>query len=365
MPALKGYSFKDYDLINPVTAIFTGTLNTGSIGSTNNLTMQAAGTFNGYNLISNPYPSAINWGCTNTPSAGLTETNLGSTIWFRTNGGFGTYNSSGPGTGQNTGERIIPAMQAFWVRVASVAGGGVQMTNTVRLHSAQTFYKTTNTETNVFRMTVSDGTTNDEAVVGFYQDALDIFENFDSEKMFEYNLPQLYSLTSDLTEVAINGQPLLAANEERIVSLGFSANVAGNFTMNATNLTDFDPNISVYLEDVQQGVLQDLRLNASYSFTSGVVISTSRFKLHFGNMVTNISTYDNPVTLVYADETAIFVYTQSTGTVEIFNTLGKKISTVQAEKGLNKFPVNTAKGIYIVKVQSGSTTITKKVFTGN
>jgi len=362
MPALRGYSFKDYDLVNPVTAIFTGTLNTGSIGNASNLTMQASGTFNGYNLVSNPYPSAINWGKAG-HSSGVTQTNLEPSLWYRNNSVFATYNYTS-GIGANGADSIIPAMQAFWVRVASIAGGGVQMTNAARLHSAHDFYKTTTVEANIFRMTVSAGTTSDETVVGFFQDAQDIFENFDSEKMFATDFPQLYSVTSDNTEVAINGQEELAANEERIVPVGFSANVAGTFTLDATNLIDFDPSVSVYLEDVQQSVLQDLHQNASYTFTSGVANTASRFKLHFGNMVTNISTLEIPATIVYADDNAIYVNTPATGTIEIFNVIGEKINDVQAEKGLNKFTVNTAKGIYIVKVHSGSSIITKKVFIG-
>lgn len=359
MPPLRGYSFKDFNA-TPVIAVYTGILNTGTIGSTSNLTMQATGTYNGFNLVSNPYPSAINWGKLG-HFTGVTQTNIEPSLWYRNNSSFATYNYTS-GLGANGADSIIPVMQAFWVRVASITGGGIQVTNAARLHSANIFYKTADSETNVLRMNVSDGTISDETLIGFFQDAQDIFENFDSEKMFNTDVPQLYSLTSDFTEVAINGQSELSANEERIVSLGFSANVVGTFNLNATNLTDFNPSVSVYLEDVQQGVLQDLHQNSSYSFTSGVVNTASRFKLHFGNRVTGVSDFENHPTLVYTDDNVIYVNSTKNGLIEIFNAIGEKISDLKVEKGLNKFPVNTANGIYIVKFYSGSDVVTKKIF---
>ena len=356
---MKGYTFRSYGAPN-LTAYYTGALNTGSYGSSNDLTRTGVVTFTGFNLVANPYPSALDFSST---ASGLTRTNMETSIWYKEASSFATFNFSS-NTGANNGQQYIPAMQSFWVRVAAgQTAGTLIVSDAARVHSTQSFYKTT-TESNIFRMTVSDGTVNDETVVGFYQDAQDVFENFDSEKMFDTEIPQLYSLTSDFTEVAINGQSELLANEERIVPLGFSTNVAGSFTLNATNLADFDPSVSVYLEDVQLNVLQDLNQNATYAFASGVVNTANRFKLHFGNMVTGVSNFENSATLVYADDNAIYVNTPSNCTIEIYNALGEKIAELKAEKGLNKFPVNTAKGIYVVKVQSGSAVVTKKVFTG-
>jgi len=360
--ALRGYSYKNFDAVATNVA-YTGALNTGAIGANNNLTRQATGSNLGFNLVCNPYPSAID-----IELFGSATTNLETSVWYRTNGNFATYNWSSH-TGQGTpvsGQRYIPSMQAFWVRVANTfTTGGLQLANSHRAHNGQAFYKT-GAETNVFRITVSDGITNDEAVVGFYQDAQDVFENFDSEKMFitDEDIPQLYSLTGDNAEVAINGQPELATNEERIVALGFSTNVAGTFTLNATNLADFDPSVSVYLEDVQQSVLQNLNQNASYTFTSGVVNTASRFKLHFGNMVTGISIEPKNIVFIYASENSIYVDIPEEATVEIYSSLGEKISSEHAVKGLNIITLNTVKGIYIVKIQTGMDVVTEKVFIG-
>jgi hypothetical protein len=370
---LRGYSLKKFDA-GALTAIFTCapsgkspmSLNTGTIGGTGNLTRTVNGNYDGFNLVGNPYPSAINWGSSGIPTSGLTQTNLEPSVWYRTNGSFATYNWTS-GTGQNTGQAIIPAMQAFWIRVATgQTTGGLELTNATRVHNSQAFYKKS-LESNVFRIEVLRDTLSDEAVVGFYQNAQGVFEGYDSEKMFstENDDPQVYTLTTDNTEVAINGFAELVANEERIVPLGFLTNVAGPHTLQATNLNDFDQNISVYIEDVQQNVLKDLRQNSSYTFTSGAVNNANRFRLHFGNIAANISnTAANTSILIYAVNNTVYVNTQEKGNgiIEIYDMLGKKIMSQQSVEGLNKLQPNVSGGIYIVKVQSSDRVVNQKVY---
>jgi hypothetical protein len=215
-------------------------------------------------------------------------------------------------------------------------------------------------------MNVSNGINTDETVVGFYTNALSTFENYDSEKMFytDEDVPQIYSLTSENIQTAINGQPELILNDERIIPLGFSTPVSGTFTFTATNLNDFNAAVSVYLEDVQQNVLKDLRQNISYTFTSGVVNNANRFRLHFGNIAANISnTAANNSILIYAVNNTVYVNTQEKGNgiIEIYDILGKKIMSQQSVEGLNKLQPNVSGGIYMVKVQTSGNMLTKKV----
>jgi hypothetical protein len=131
---------QDYDLItNEATALVPGQGYVARLGSTDVLTLSGS-SFNtgtvditgltrtgstevnrGYNLVSNPYPSTVNWTTAD-------KTNLEPTIWYRTHNGstmlFDTYNLEGSGLGTNNnggGEvsNLIPPTQAFWVRVAA------------------------------------------------------------------------------------------------------------------------------------------------------------------------------------------------------------------------------------------------------
>jgi hypothetical protein len=335
------------------TISFSGTLNTGD--KTLALTATSPNTYEGFNLVCNPFPSAINLlNVTTTP------TNLESTVWYRSGSTFATYDYLSQAS-VNGGTQFVPSMQSFWVKVTTgQTTGSVTLNQGARVHNAQSYYKTTSNP-DFFVMNINDGTNTDETAVGFYQDAQNGFENYDSHKMFSNDAAQLYSLTNDLEKVAINGQTLMTANEERVIDLGFKTITAGTFTLNATNLNDFDPSISVYLEDVQQNVIQDLRQSATYTFSSAIVDDVNRFKIHFGNMITSVPTHTESAVSAYAVNNTIFVSTPKTAIVKVYDVLGNLIMNQQSAQGLNKLQMNVETGIYIVNIQTATETTTKKV----
>jgi len=332
---------------------FTGALNTGDKAYP--LTATSPNFYEGFNLVSNPFPSAVNLLTVSTP-----PTNLENTVWYRSGTTFATYNYQTTAS-TNGGTEFVPSMQSFWVKVTTgQTTGSVTLNQGARVHSTQAYYKTTS-ESNLFRMTVSDGISNDETVIGFYQDAQNTFENYDSRKMISEDAPQLYSLSTDLAKVAINGQTEMTVNEERIVSLGFKTNVAGTFTINATNLSDFDANVDVYLEDAQLGILQDLRLTSTYSFASSVIDDVNRFKVHFGNLITSIPTITESAISAYAVNNNLYVNTPKTATIKVYDVLGNLIMNQQSAQGLNILQMNVETGIYFVNIQTGTQVTTQKV----
>jgi hypothetical protein len=356
LPPLTGYAYKNFDVGSPVTALFTGTLNSGEIGAADNLGKDGSGDLAGFNLVCNPYASAID-----IEVFGPASSNLQNTIWYRSGSTYPSYNWF-TNLGTLTGQRYVPAMQAFWVKVATDPGTLI-IDNSSRLHNDQAFYKTF-ADSNVFRMEVSRDAMVDEAVVAYYTAASDAFDAYDSEKMFssDQNYPQVYTLTSDNVIVAINGIPEISAGEERILPLGFTTYIAGTFTLHATTMMDFDPTIPVFLEDILQSTTQDLRINDTYTFTSGIVNGADRFLLHFGSTTTSVSADHSPMTNAYVYGNAIYVYTPESGySIEIYDMLGNLISDTQSIKGLNVMQLNASEGVYIIKVQCSSKITTEKV----
>jgi M6 family metalloprotease-like protein len=352
MPSLRGYSFKRNEATN-VKASFTGLVNTGIIGSTSNLTY-TAGTSQGFNLVCNPYPSAINWGSQAIPTTGLIQTNLQPTIWYRTNSTFSTYNwTTGIGSPIDvTG--IIPAMQAFWVRTAG-STGGLQLSNTTRLHSTQSFYKL-DTD-NIFRIELQrQDTALDEVVVGFFEGATDGTDIYDSEKMFG-DQSQIYTLTSDSMMVVINGLPSYATGENKIIPMGILIDTDGVYELKTNNIFNFDPYIIVYIEDILTGTFQDLRENNTYQFTTGIVNNYFRFRLHFGDFTTDIDDLIDNIN-IYSVDGEIYINSINDDVIDIYNILGEKIISKEIVKGLNKIELNVITGIYIIQ----TTTFSKKIF---
>jgi len=366
---LKGYSYKNFTGAN--TAIFTGNLNSGWMGSDNNLSFTSGGANTGYNLVCNPFPSAINWGSPAMPATGIIRTGIEPTIWYRTNSTYSTYNSaSGTGTGTPVGQQYIPAMQGFWVHVSDAASGygTLKIGNAARVHSSQPFYKSTG-ESNIFRLFVSRDTLKDDIAVGFYEQAQAGFDPFDSEKRFnDAGYPHLFTLTSDNHVVVINGQPLMLNQDSLTIPLGFGTAVEGVFTMEATNMSEFDPGLSVILSDKQGGVRQTLREHGAYTFQSGVASpNADRFTLTFSkksNGETELA--DQSPVHVFSCRNMLYVdvLTGQQANVELYNMLGQEILNQAVENGLNQIAVNCLMGVYIAKITIGQNVITRKLVIG-
>ncbi len=335
---------------------FTGTLTTGSQGSNNNLSKDNVG----YNLVGNPYPSAIDWGSENFPTTGLTQTNIETTIWFRSSGSFGTYNWSGDGTPANGGQQYIPVMQGFWVRV-STNPGGIEFTNDVRVHNTQAFYKQDKAEENIFRIVAEKEGFTDEAVIGFYNNASDGFENYDSEKMFsnDDNYPQIYTEIEEHLLV-ING--LSPFTEDKSIQLGFRAQQEGTYSLVASNIDDFNSNISVYLEDNLSNDIINLRDVSEYEFTSEIVNSLDRFVLHFIKSGTNSVEKIREKVRIYTYQNSVFIQNADNGTIEVYNVLGKLVTKENINNDFGSITVNAVTGYYFVKVVTNGNVYTKKVY---
>ncbi|MDP4267953.1 MAG: T9SS type A sorting domain-containing protein, partial [Bacteroidota bacterium] len=274
--ALQGYAvkFRDADL----TANFSGTPNTGiySINLTGN------GSGYGWNLVSNPYPSAIDWDAT----SGWTKTNVSDVIYYRTNGMYATYNSIS-GIGTNGGQSYIPAMQGFWVKNIS-ATGTLSVSNAVRLHSNQAYYKSNNkinsSKSNMLRLTAIHSGHKDESVIYFTPNATDGIDNYDTELISNTDtaFAQIYTVVSG-KKLSVNSLSQLTKSVS--IPLGFKTGNSGIFSISAANIGSFGANVTIILEDILLNKTQILSQNPLYTFTSGVVNDTKRFVIHF-NVIT-------------------------------------------------------------------------------
>ena len=169
-------------------------------------------------------------------------------------------------------------------------------------------------------------------------------------------------MTADLSEVAINGFPILEIEKTRIVPLGFSTNTDGTYTLSATNLDYFDMDISVILEDVKLNHFEDLRASGSYSFVSEAGTDNSRFRLHFGASVTGIQNPGITESLaLFVTDNKIAIQAQDDALLEIYNVTGELITSQNISPGLNITPCIFSPGIYIVKASNGNEFLTKKL----
>jgi hypothetical protein len=341
--------------------------------------------------VGNPYPSYLDW-----KKVAASNTNVLPTIWLRskkTSGAGGGYTFAtvnvaayllkplenqpviSAGFANTNITTYIPPMQAYWVRLnTDYSTTDFKVTNDMRSHGddAGNTFKAPAQKTSaqaLLRLEVSNGTTGDEAVVYFNESASNGFDIFDSPKMANgsTSVPEIYTLAGS-EQLVINGLNSIPYDSE--LPIGFSTGTAGNFSLKASQLANFDTGTQLILKDyadVNNPVSTDLSDGSSYSFTSVVTSNnSSRFTLTF--RAPSIATVINP-----AENNNLWISTNANGQiiingisnaetiVAVYNAVGQKVS----EKNLKSSSVTLENphtpGVYLVAVSNSGKTITKKV----
>lgn len=138
----------------------------------------------------------------------------------------------------------------------------------------------TQSDRKLINLTITDGNTTDKTRVVFNDNKDMNYEiDCDAAKFFSSeNIPQLYSVDNKNVMYSINERPL--ANGE--VSLGFIANVNGEFTIAQTRM-----DIHMVLYDVERGITHDLSIG-DYTFEAEQGTYNNRFILKTADTVSGI-----------------------------------------------------------------------------
>ncbi len=318
----------------------------------------------GYNLIGNPFSSAVEW---NTNSdwnlSGMQATIW---IWVPTTGTSGNYVSY-----TTAATYDIPVGQGFFVQ-ANAASPTLTIPASQRLHSSNTFYKNSNDESGYesFVTIQADNNQNrDKVQISFAENGTDDFDNgWDGTKMFgSDDAPQLYLVEQELKQ-SYDHLPLLAEGEERTVIMNYIAGADGDqvLTADLTNLID----LGILIEDLQTGATQDLEQNPVYTFTGYKTDDSERFLLHFtyspngiGEGIAQISNIN-----IYSSGKDIYVNStdgtfNSEGTIYVYDLMGREIAQQAFRSGeLVKLTVNMRNAYAVVKVVKEGFVKTEKVF---
>jgi len=356
---------------------FTGSLNNGNISVPVTRTGTTAAK-RGFNLIGNPYPSYLDWSQVDT-------TNILTTIWYRSYTGssmvFDTYNGK-TGVGINNSNtdnklsNLIPPLQGFWVKVrsekADLSGLTVDFTNDMRSHrNASTtglLRASKAQEKTILRLDVSNGRQNDQTVVVLNENASNNFDDYDSPKMSNDNvsIPEIYTLAGS-EQVAINGLKSIPANTE--LALGFKTGEYNNFTIKASEISNFNTDTKVMLKDKLTGKEQDLTDGSAYSFTSDAIATNDRFSIILRSAdygATDINQNAAPVILVSCNPNRQITVIcnadiDDQSSISVYNSIGQKIAQQKRNGGSTEINGTFTPGVYIIAVNIGGQTVTKKL----
>ena len=301
----------------------------------------------GYNLVPNPYPSAIDWGA----SSGWTKTNVNNAVYIWPSGGS-NYATYVDGVANNGGAQYIPAGQAFFVKT-SASSPVLAMTNEVRVHSNQAFFKAGNELPDVLRILATANGKTDEAVVRFTNQATAMADGCcDAWKMAGSEMaPQLSTSSADNEQLSINSLPYNA--EVYTVPVQYSLSNETETTLNFSGIESFDAATTIYLHDLQTGKTTNLRQQQTYSFDYLQSDPIHRFNLLFGG---SLSTEELPVSEFKAwvsDNTLLISSQELTGKkaqVYIYNAAGQVMLNKQITlQNMNQIPLQF-RGMVLIRI---------------
>lgn len=366
----KGYAVRPDATSGVVTRTFTGELNTGDISVPvyYSDSSTSPGQF-GYNIIGNPYPSAINWYAFKADNASLLS---GTMYLWRQQASGGTNHASSYialnslGTvPYNSATEFIGSAQGFVAKTNATSN--VIFKNAHRVSDNTQFFRDNNRANIAGNSWLKiEGDSNMSTIlIGFNANATTNFDNdYDGVFIGGTDDLRLYSL-SGMDKLLINGLPELVEPNNVNIPLGIFTTTAGNYTI-AIDEEFISANYLILLEDTQENVTTNLR-NLDYTFASGAMnLDESRFIVKYeydtSLSVETETIQDADVKLFFDDNLLNIVV--STGEVpnevQLINMNGKLLFTKSNESKIETH--NLSSGVYIVKMQfEGKSLISKSI----
>lgn len=302
-------------------AAFNGVPNNGVITAT---IQKGAGT---YNLIGNPYPSAIdidsfltdpaNAGIVNgtvylwSHNTAISAATPGNALYNYTADDYAKYNLTGGVrtassalTGGTIPLGVIAAGQGFFIEAASGLSNGsypVYFKNSMRIAGNNTdFYRqahpltgtTQSLEKHRIWLTLSNtqGAYN-QTLVGYIANATnDNDPLFDGKPWATANVVSLYSVVGSNT-YSIQGRALPFSDTD-VVPLGYKSTIAGTFSITLEAFDGLFANQEVYLWDRTTNLAHNLK-NGAYTFDTAVGTFNDRFEIRYADATLSVA---HPVT---------------------------------------------------------------------
>ena len=310
---------------------------------------------NGWHLLGNPYASALEW---NNGDWELTNVTLTAKIW---NESAGNYTDI-------VANEIIPSTNGFFVEVTN-GSNRVKVDQHARVHDLTDNYKIStaskNPETLVLTISNNENAYYDICKVGFIKEATQAWDyKFDSHKLFgEASAPQLWTVNNG----DIFSQNYLPhSTEEFFVPLHFRAGLNSTYHIRADGLKSFYESIDIYLEDMFNNKIINLRDQHLYSFAATTNDNEERFILHFFGITSLGESPEIDGVQIYSSKKTVYIsfeqIPQEVSHIEVFNILGQQVyNSKLAPTTLSSIHLNEKPGIYIVRLRNGSRIKTQKV----
>ena len=303
-----------------------------------------------WNLIGNPYPSAINvldflnlnsniegavrlWTHTTLPSSAIASPFYGTAASNYSPADYITYNGVGTVSGPNGFNGFIASAQGFFVLMndGATTTENVIFNNSLRStsYANNQFYRTTSTENSVIEASriwldiVAENNVSDRTLIGYVNGATNQKDRlFDAFTTVGTSM-KIYSLINS-DKMTIQGREWpFNPNDE--VQLGYAAPASGIYSIGIAAVDGlFSDNQNIYLEDTQLGIIHDLRQSV-YFFSTNAGENNTRFILRYTNETLGNGdfTLNNDVLVVSNQNIKVVSSSIAMTNVKIYNVLGQ------------------------------------------
>ncbi len=286
-------------------------LGTGSV-STTNITLDVVGSVrkfantiplsktsnssvseDGWNLIHNPYPSAISWTALRNANA-----NVDNAIYVFNadlNGGAGAHatfinNVSSPAVGSGGIGDNIPMCQGFYVHATAATNLTAQESNKVAGNPTFLKLQTPVASTSsipLMRLTLKNGVYEDESVLYYQNGATDFFDSdYDAYKMSGQDPLAPTIALEKIVKFQVNGINPVSGNFS--MPLKTLTGYSGTYTISAINISSFPAGACINLYDKFTGTTTNLK-TSDYVFTLADTTTVARFDVNISSNPLNIN----------------------------------------------------------------------------
>ena len=379
-------------VVAPFTSTFIGVPNNGVISRTIARGPMTAATLGSYtslngvaftpfddnwNLIGNPYPSAISanqllfenretnggvlagfiniWRHGIDLQTGINNPFYGSYVYNYDPNDYLTYNILGASCCPAVGDYKIGAGQGFFVQMieGTPATGTVIFNNTMRRdltnlpHGNTTFYRTTETTTNLSNLErhriwldlVATNNSSQRILIGYMTGATNAFDSFYDVPAPNKNDLDVYSLIGNQHhKIESRALPFSSYDE---VPVGFYAPENGNYTFAIAALDGLFENQNIYIKDLEDNSYHDLK-SGPYSFNTTSGSHNNRFVVVYQNSVLDNNSFE------------------AENTIQVYSS-GKKIGIKSSQSLLEEVKIYDLSGrlLYLKSdIQSSEITLT-------
>ena len=355
---------------------FSGTLNNGdqAVALARNTGATAADA--GWALVGNPYPAPLDWSLVNAGDRPSLDAAM--YVFESSNQYSGNYRTYANGVGSTP---LIGSSQGFFVRVSTgQTTGNLIFRNAQRVTSYATQVPMRRGTADIRPLVQLDlqGTNGPVDALFVYAEAgaTSSFDSqYDAVKLPNPSGLNLAVVVANMPAQAIAG--LAKFTTATVLPLSIGVPASGGYTLRAAQLLNLPSGLDAYLFDTQTNQQINLRQQASYSFSvspqQAAQAITNRFELRFGPTAGPLATTGNhaaPELLVFPNPahtqfTVALPTIAGTAPVKaaIYNSLGQQVRADILLSAIETMVdvAGLAKGIYTIRVQTGTTPIVKRV----